>query len=82
MAIRNGSHLIFPSRRKLNRCLPNHGPEVEDYMDFVIRLGCDVDVNTDNASPWLRLSQVLDLAVGMLDELAPCPQALANDPRE
>ena len=43
-SISGGAHLIFPSRQKLNRCLPNHRAEVDDYMFLITTMGCDVDV--------------------------------------
>ena len=80
ISIRDGKFLIFPSRTKLNSCLPGHGVEVADYMSLVISFGCDVDVEGHNAKPWIRLSDDLDTVLGELDEIAPCLQALADRP--
>ena len=32
LSVRDGEFLIFPSRTKLTRCLPNHQATVENYM--------------------------------------------------
>lgn len=82
LSIRDGKFLIFPSRIKLNRCLPDHRAEVEAYMSLVVRLPCDVDVDVDgnNAKPFLPLSSCLAAVLGELDEIAPCLQALADQP--
>ena len=79
-SIWGGKFLIFPTRTKLNRCLPGHRIEVESYMSLVISFGCDVDVEGHNAKPWIRLSDDLDTVLGELDEIAPCLQALAKRP--
>ena len=78
VSITGGSHLVFPSRRKLSRCLPNHLAEVDAYMLFVTTMGCDVDVEGDNARPWLPLDTSLDDLLGKVDELARCLRALAG----
>lgn len=39
ISVRDGEFLIFPSRTKLTRCLPNHQAPVEDYMSLVISFG-------------------------------------------
>ena len=80
ISIRDGEFLIFPSRTKLNRCLPVHQSEVAAYMSFVVRFGCDVDADGDNAKPWLRLGSDLDAVLQEIDELARCLQALADRP--
>ena len=78
ISVQNGEFLIFPSRTKLNRCLPDHQDEVEAYMSFVVRFGCDVDVEGNIAKPQLRLSSDLAAVLQEIDELARCLQALAN----
>ena len=78
VSIRGGSHLIFPSRRKLSRCLPNHRAEIDAYMLFVTTMGCDVDVQGDNAHPSLPLDTNLDALLGKVDELARYLEALAG----
>ena len=80
ISIRDGEFLIFPSRSKLNGCLPNHQDEVEAYMSFIVRFGCDVDVDGRNAKPQLRLSSDLNAVLQEIDELARCLVALANGP--
>ena len=80
ISIQNGEFLIFPSRTKLNRCLPDHQGEVAAYMSFVVRFGCDVDVDGDNARPRPRLSSDLDTVLQEIDDLARCLQALAGRP--
>ena len=80
ISIQDGEFLIFPSRSKLNRCLPNHQAAVEDYMSLVISFGCDVDVDGNNAKHRPRLSRNLDTMLSKLDELASCLQALADRP--
>ena len=80
ISIQNEEFLIFPSRTKLNRCLPDHQGEVAAYMSFVVRFGCDVDVDGRNAKPQLRLSSDLNAVLQEIDELARCLQALADRP--
>lgn len=80
VSIRDGEFLIFPSRTKLNCCLPNHQDEVEAYMSFIVRFGCDVDVDGRNAKHQLRLSSDLNAVLQEIDELARCLQALAGRP--
>ena len=64
-SISGGAHLIFPSRQKLNRCLPNHQAAVDAYMSLIITMGCEVDVRGDNASPHLSLGSNLDAVLGI-----------------
>ena len=59
-SISGGAHLIFPSRKKLNRCLPNRRAEVDAYMSLITTMGCDVDVRGENARPHLPLDSNLD----------------------
>ena len=80
ISIRDGEFLIFPSRTKLNRCLPDHQDEVEAYMSFVVRFGCDVDVDEYSATPRLRLGSDLAAVLQEIDELARCLRALAERP--
>ena len=80
ISIRDGEFLIFPSRSKLNLCLPDHQSEVAAYMSFVVRFGCDVDVDGFSATPRLRLSSDLDAVLQEIDDLARCLQALAGRP--
>ena len=77
-SIRGGAHLIFPSRQRLNRCLPNHRAEVDAYMSLITMMGCDVDVRGENARPRLSLDPNLDVLLGRVDELARCFEALAG----
>ena len=70
-SISGGAHLIFPSRQKLNRCLPKHRAEVDAYMSLITTMGCDVDVRGENALPHLSLDPNLDAVLGKVDELAP-----------
>jgi len=77
-SISGGAQLIFPSRRKLNRCLPNHPAEVDDYMALITRIGCDVNVCGENARPRLPVHPYLDTVLGEVDELARCFEALAG----
>ena len=77
-SISGGAHLIFPSRQKLNRCLPNHRAEVDAYMSLITTMGCDVDVRRGNARPPLPLDRNLDAILGKVDELARCFEALAG----
>lgn len=78
IAIGRGAHLIFPSREKLNRCLPNHRAEVDVYMSLITTMGCDVDVPGDNACPYLPLDSNLDAVLSKVDEFAHCFEALAG----
>ena len=78
MSITGGSQLIFPSREKLNRCLPNIRPEVDAYMSLVTKMGCDVESGKDNARPRLDLTVNLDAILSKVDELADCFKALAG----
>ena len=77
-SISAGAHLIFPSRQKLNRCLPNHRAEVDAYMSLITTMGCDVDVRGENARPRLPLDPNLDAVLGRVDDLARCFEALAS----
>lgn len=77
-SIRGGAQLIFPSRRKLYCCLPNHQDEVDVYMSLIATLGCDVEVGGKNASPRLSLERHLDTVLDEADELARCFKALAG----
>ena len=78
MAIKAETQLIFPSRQKLNRCLPDRQSEVEAYLRLVSHFGCDVDVQGDNAKPSLRLNEILDTVLEKIDEIACCAKALAE----
>ena len=78
MAIRAGTHFIFPSRQKLNRCLPDRRTEVEAYLRLVSHFGCAVDVQGDNAKPLLHLNEVLGAVLGKIDEIACCAKALSE----
>lgn len=80
LSIQNGEFLIFPSRTKLNLCLPDHQSEVAAYMPFVVRFGCDVDVDGYSATPRLRLGSDLNAVLQEIDELARCLVALADRP--
>lgn len=77
VSITGGAHLIFPSRTKLNRCLPNHQAEVDPYLSLITTMGCDVDVDGENARPRLPLAPNLDALLARVDELASCLKALA-----
>ena len=77
-SIRGGAHLIFPSRQRLNRCLPNHRAEVDAYMSLITMMGCDVDVREENARPRLPLDPNLEALLSRVDELARCFEALAG----
>ena len=77
-SISGGAHLIFPSRRKLSRCLPNRRAEVDAYMSLIITMGCDVDVRGENARPHLPLDSNLDAVLSKVDEFARCFEALAG----
>ena len=77
-SIRGGTHLIFPSREKLYRCLRNHRAEVDAYMSLITAMGCDVDVRGNNARPRLPLDANLNAVLGKMDELARCFKALAG----
>ena len=76
--MKGGAHLIFPSRQKLNRCLPNHRAEVDAYMSLIATMGCEVDVRGENARPPLSLDPNLAALLGRVDELARCFEALAG----
>ena len=78
MSIKAGTQLIFPSRQKLNRCLPDRQTEVEAYLRLVSHFGCDVDILSDNANPPLRLNEVFSAVLGKIDEIASCAKALAE----
>ena len=78
LSINSGQDLIFPSRQKLSRCLPNRQAEVDAYMSLVTTMGCDVDVHGDNARPRLPLDANLEAVLGRVDELARCFAALAG----
>ena len=80
ISIYGGSQLVFPSRQKLTRCLPSFQTEVDAYMSLVTTMGCDVDVNVENARPRLPLDTNLDAVLGKVDELADCLKALADSP--
>lgn len=77
LSIKNGSSLVFPTRWKLNRCLPGHSADVEPYMSLVVSFGCNVDSRRDNATPELSLDANLDAVLDKMDELVPCLVALA-----
>ena len=66
LSISGGAHLIFPSRQKLNRCLPDHRAEVDAYMSLITTMGCDVDVRGENARPRLSLDPNLDAVLARL----------------
>ena len=76
-SISGGAHLIFPSRQKLSRCLPNHRAEVDAYMSWITEMGCDVEVREENARPRLALDTNLEAVLNRVDELARCLEALA-----
>ena len=78
VSIRSGVLLIFPSRSKLNRCLPGRPAEVNSYISLITTMGCDVDSDVDNARPGLSLDANLDAVLGRIDELARCLEALAG----
>ena len=78
LSITAGAHLIFPSRQKLARCLPNRRAEVDAYMSLASTLGCDVDVLGNNSRPRLPLNPNLDAVLERVDELARCLGALAS----
>ena len=78
MAIRAGEHLVFPTRRKLIRCLPGDEPEIEAYMRLVRGLDTNVDGGSDNAAPLPRLSEVLDAMLARIDDWVSCLQPLAE----
>ena len=80
ISVRDGEFLIFPTRTKLTRCLPNHQAALEDYMSLVISFGCDVEVDGNNAKYRPRLSSNLDTMLSKLDDIAPCLVALADPP--
>ena len=80
ISISAGARLIFPSRKKLCRCLPRHRAEVNDYMSLISWLGCDVDVEGDNASPHLPLDRNLDRVLHRINDLARSLEALAGRP--
>lgn len=82
ISIQDGEFLIFPSRSKLNRCLPKHQSEVEAYMSLIVGFGCDVDVDGNNARYRPRLSSDLDSVLGELDGLVYCLKSLASAPRD
>ena len=77
LSISGGAHLIFPSRKKLNRCLPNYRSEVDAYMSLITKVGCDVEVHGENARPRLPLDANLEAALNNVNELARCLEALA-----
>ena len=77
-SISGGAYLIFPSRQKLNRCLPNRRAEVDAYMSLITAMGCDVDVPGENARPRLPLDPNLDAVLGKVDELVRCFEDLAG----
>ena len=77
-SIRGGTHLIFPSRQKLERCLPNLTAEVDAYMSLITEIGCDVNVPGDNARPRLPLDANLNAVLGKVEELTRSFRALAG----
>ena len=78
ISISGGAHVIFPSRQKLTRCLPNHQTGVDAYMSLVSMVGCDVNVNGDNARPYLPLAPNLGVLLSRVDQLVLCLEALAG----
>ena len=78
LSINSARFLIFPSRQKLSRCLPNRQAEVDAYMSLVTTMGCDVDGPGENARPQLPLDPNLNAVLGRVDELARCFAALAG----
>ena len=78
LSITRGTHLLFPSRQKLNRCLPNLGTAVDDYMYLVASMNCDVDMDGNNARPRLALEPNRETLTGKVGELARCVRALAG----
>ena len=78
LSITRGTHLVFPSRRKLNRCLPNLRAEVDDYMRLVASLNCDVEVDGDNARPRIALEPNREALIGKVGEIERCVRALAG----
>ena len=77
LSITRGAFVIFPSRHKLNRCLPKLRDEVEAYMCLVQSFGCDVEGSGENAAPRIPFNRDCDKLLGKADELARCLQALA-----
>ena len=78
LSITAGAHLIFPSRQKLIRCLPNRRAAVDAYMSLVAAMGCDVEAPGENAHPRLPLNLNLDAVLKRVDELTGCLEALAS----
>ena len=77
-SISSGARLILPSRRKLNRCLPDRQGEVDAYMSLIITMGCDVDAPGESARPHLPLDSNLEVVLSEVDKLADCLEALAS----
>lgn len=81
LSIHDGEFLTFPSRSKLNRCLPDHQSEIEEYMALIVGFGCNVDVDGNNARYRPRLSNDLDVVLSELDRLVHCLETLASCPK-
>ena len=81
MSIMNWRSLILPSRQKLSRCLPGHRVEVRAYISLVSNMGCDVEVPSDNAKPYLSLDEVTDTVLRELDEWVSCMKPLTTHRR-
>lgn len=85
MAIRNGEFLIFPTRQKLNRCLPCHDMAIRTYLSLVSSIewgeALIVDAGGDNATPFIRLDgHARNVLIDVMGQFSSCAQDLANDP--
>lgn len=78
-SIQDGEYLIFPSRKKLNRCLPKHQTEVDEYMSLIVGFGCNVDVDGNNARYRPRLSRDLEAVLYEMDRFVHCLSALSRN---
>ncbi len=68
--------VLFPSRPKLRKYLPAHGPQIDAYVSLIRRCGRDLSDFSETQRPSLHYEYLLD----EFDELADCLLALADRP--
>ncbi len=80
MYIISAAYLIFPSRGKLNRCLPNDRAEGDGNLSSVMTMACYIDEDGDgeNTRPSLPLDPSLYALLPRANDLEGCLRVLAG----
>jgi hypothetical protein len=66
--------VLLPPHAKLSRCLPRHGPLVDDFADLIAEMGCNLRTFGEQQRPMLPLHTVLD----RIDDIAAMVLLLAE----